>query len=46
MIQEEGLCGGQIPVPCGQLLSGDIRARNAERDDLASQQGQNETPCP
>jgi hypothetical protein len=46
MIQEEGLRGGQNPVPCGQLLGGDVRACNAERDDLASQQAQNETPCP
>lgn len=46
MIQEEGLRGGQNPVPCGQLLGGDVRACDAERDNLASQQGQNEAPCP
>ena len=46
IVQEEGLRGGQNPVPRGQLLGGNVRARNAQRDDLTSQQRQNEPPCP
>ena len=29
LVQEEGLGGGQLPVPSCELLRGDVRARNA-----------------
>jgi hypothetical protein len=35
-----------LPVPSRQFLSSDIRARNAQRDDLTSEQRENELPRP
>lgn len=29
LVQEEGLCCGQLPVPGCELLRGDVRAGNA-----------------
>ena len=45
-VQEEGLGGRQLPVPSRQFLSGDVCARNAQRDELASQQREDEAPRP
>ncbi len=46
LVQEEGLGCGQLPVPGCELLGGDVRAGDAERDDLTGQQRENETPRP
>ena len=35
-----------MPVPGRQFLCGDVRARNAERDDLAGEQREGEAPRP
>jgi hypothetical protein len=45
-LQEDGLGGRQLPVPDRQLFGCDIRARNAEREDLATDETQDETPRP
>jgi len=45
-LQEEGLGGGQLPVAHRQFLGGDIGASDAQRDDLASQERQDEAPRP
>lgn len=45
-VQEEGLGSGQRPVPVLEFLRRDVRAGNAQRDDLASQERKNEAPRP
>jgi hypothetical protein len=35
--QEEGLSSRQLPIPGRQFLGGDVRARNAQRHELASE---------
>ncbi len=35
-----------MPIPGRQFLCGDVRARNAERDDLAGEQREDEAPRP
>jgi len=45
-VQEEGLGGGQCPAAQEQFLGGDVGASDAQRDDLASQERQDEAPRP
>lgn len=44
--QEEGLGGGQGPVPADELGGGDVGAGDAEGDELAGEQGEGEAARP
>lgn len=46
ILQEKCLRRGQAPVAIDKLSSGDIRAGDAQRDDLACNQGPNKALRP